>query len=169
MGKPTNELKDQFSDEFPMLYHELYRFVRFRIPKKEEADDLVSQTVERAFSRLGQYDPTGGSLTAWTIGIAKNEIKMYWRSRRVELPIEEVEICLRSLKNDPARDAELTIEIERVFDALTPEARALLAMRFIDGMSFDEIARDQQSTPTSLRQRLSRLLKRIRTDHPSRI
>src|SRR5438034_6199750 len=61
----------RFEEEALELSDQVYRVARRLVGSREEADDLVQQTYERAFRSWRQYTP-GANLRAWLIRILTN-------------------------------------------------------------------------------------------------
>ena len=49
----------------------IYAYIAYRIGPGPEAEDVVSETIERALRYGDSYEPAKGSPNAWLIGIAK--------------------------------------------------------------------------------------------------
>ncbi len=61
----------RFEEEALELSDQVYRVARRLVPSREEAEDLVQQTYERAFRSWRQYTP-GTNLRAWLLRILTN-------------------------------------------------------------------------------------------------
>jgi RNA polymerase sigma-70 factor (ECF subfamily) len=61
----------RFEEEALELSDQVYRVARRMVPSREEAEDLVQQTYERAFRSWRQYTP-GTNLRAWLLRILTN-------------------------------------------------------------------------------------------------
>ncbi|HEX4526666.1 MAG TPA: sigma-70 family RNA polymerase sigma factor [Gaiellaceae bacterium] len=71
--KLAKEARDRvrFEEEALELSDQVYRVARRLVGSREEADDLVQQTYERAFRSWRQYTP-GTNLRAWLLRILTN-------------------------------------------------------------------------------------------------
>jgi RNA polymerase sigma-70 factor (ECF subfamily) len=71
--KLAQEARDRvrFEEEALELSDQVYRVARRMVPSREEAEDLVQQTYERAFRSWRQYTP-GTNLRAWLLRILTN-------------------------------------------------------------------------------------------------
>lgn len=148
MHDPYNQLVD----EFPTLYPRLYRIVRARVPHNQEAEEIVSRTVETMLKRIGTFNPDAGDLGAWATGIAKHHILHYWRDRRDVSVLEDAErIAAASVSfND-------VLDVDTLLGQLTPEQQALVILRYVDGYSAEELAPRLGKTAAALRQQLHRI------------
>ena len=62
---------------------DLLRYFYRRTDDPDVAADLCAETFAAALSNSAQFDSTRGSTTAWLYGIAKRQLAMYWRRRKV--------------------------------------------------------------------------------------
>jgi RNA polymerase sigma-70 factor (ECF subfamily) len=53
------------------LIHQIYRYVSYRVGDGPEAEDITSETFERALRYRESYDSSRGDPAAWLIGIAQ--------------------------------------------------------------------------------------------------
>lgn len=153
--------KTLFLKEYSELFDYVYRYICFRVPQKEEAEDLVSEVFLQAYHRLSDFDAGKGNLRQWITGIAKNKLLMYWRRRVIHIDLDA--IPERILSNNIHADFALdkTMLIERIFHDQCDDIKALLAFRYIDGLTYEEIALCVNKKPDSVRKFFSRLHKRL--------
>ncbi|NBS41246.1 sigma-70 family RNA polymerase sigma factor [bacterium] len=156
-----HDAREQLERRFSELYPPLYRYVASRVPHRPDAEDIVSQTWMQALERARLFDAARGTVEQWVFGIAKNRIKMHWRARRVTVSVDDVEHLLAT-SSDATADVDRTLLLEKIFATLNAEQKALLTLRYVDGLSFDEIASKAESTAPTMRKRLSRLLPELR-------
>lgn len=153
-----------FTREYPALFDRMYRFVCYRIPCRPDAEDLVSEVFLEGFGKLDDFETTRGNLSQWLTGMAKNKIKMYWRSRgSVMTLLDEADDII--LADEPRVD-QLSDQLfaEKIVRALPQESKALLAMRYIDDMTHEEIAECVHRTPEAMRKWFSRLHEKLRIE-----
>jgi RNA polymerase sigma-70 factor (ECF subfamily) len=126
------------------------------------AQDAVQAAWPIAWRKLGSLrDPA--ALRPWLMSVAANEARQMVR-RQARHPVVEIEVAdLGSRHGDPADDpalADLTTALRR----LSPEDRALLALRHVAGFDATEIGRALGMSPSGVRSRLARLIARLRTE-----
>jgi len=128
--------------------------------------DMAQEAVQAAWSiawrKLGSLrDPA--SLRAWLMTIAANEVRQQLR-REKRARVVEVEVMdLGSERLDPASRAGL-LDLRTALRQLTPEDRALLAMRHVAGFASPEIGESLGISADAVRTRLSRLIARLRSE-----
>jgi RNA polymerase sigma-70 factor, ECF subfamily len=114
---------------------------------KDDALELAQETFVRAFQNLSKFE-SRSSFSTWLYRIAAN-ISIDFRrreGRHVVLRGDEAEIELGrvpSQQEDAFRAvhrSELSGRIREALDQLTPEHRAVILLREVEGLSYDEIS-----------------------------
>lgn len=134
-----------------------------------DAEDLVQETFLRAYQAIGTFR-TGEPLYPWLSRIAVNLAFSLFRrrKRRPETPIDPLVESGKqwAAGDDPAEDSarrEHDEKLQAAFAELREEHRAVLVLRVVEGMSYDEIARTLGVPPGTVMSRLSRARKELRT------
>jgi RNA polymerase sigma-70 factor (ECF subfamily) len=117
----------------------LLRWAQGRVADRRDAEELVSETLVRAWRRYEQFDPERGSERAWIFGIARNAaIDMHRRSERRLRPVSDV---LPDVGEPSAADR--IVEISLISDALadlSDQHRTVILESFVHGRDTNEIA-----------------------------
>jgi RNA polymerase sigma factor (sigma-70 family) len=128
----------------------------------ELARDATQQAWEVAWRRLsGLRDHH--QVRSWLVAIAANEARQAVRRRRSRPVVDLNERLDAGPGVDPA-DRIGTVDLARALAHLSPDDRALIALRFVAGLDATEIARGLRMSPSGVRSRLARLLQRLRTE-----
>lgn len=134
-----------------------------------DADDVTQETFLRAWKAIGRFR-AGEPLYPWLARIAMNAAFSLLRSRRrrPETALEPlVEAGLQwAGGDDPAENAaagERDERLARAFAALSEEHRAVLALRVVEDLSYDEIARTLRVPVGTVMSRLSRARAELRS------
>jgi len=127
-----------------------------------DADDLAQETFLRAYQAIGRFR-VGEPLRPWLSRITVNLAYSLFRSRkrRPETPLEPLVEAGKQWagKDDPAQnavDAERVDHLQAAFDELSEDHRAIMVLRIVDGLSYDEIARTLEVPVGTVMSRLSR-------------
>ena len=116
-----------------------------------------------AWKRLGDVHDDG-HLRPWLVTVAANEAKQLLRKRRRRAEIEVAVDATRVPGGiDPASGA-VDIDVRDAMARLDPDDRALLTLRYVAGLVSSELARAVGISPSGTRNRLERLLKRLREE-----
>jgi RNA polymerase sigma-70 factor, ECF subfamily len=118
----------------------LRRYARSLTRDESQADDLVQETLVRAYERHGTYR-AGGSLRAWLLSILHNAFVDERRRQRAESQrIERVSaITSTTVPADQENRVRLQ-QIQEAFLSLPHEQRSVLHLVAIEGLSYQEAA-----------------------------
>ncbi|HEX2137070.1 MAG TPA: sigma-70 family RNA polymerase sigma factor [Microvirga sp.] len=106
---------------------------------RDQADDLVQDTIAQAWSNLGQFKP-GTNLNAWLLTILRNQAYSRRRKRRREVEDPAGAHAAR-LKIHPEQQSHMDLQDFRVALArLSPEYREALVLVGAAGLSYEEAA-----------------------------
>jgi RNA polymerase sigma-70 factor (ECF subfamily) len=162
-------------DNLITLYRERIYMHTFQIVRNEEdALDLTQETFIRAWRSLTGFDGTA-TLSSWLHRIATNAAIDLCRRRRIR---PQTEIGSESMKIDPASRttpskpeapgasldrAEIKRRVEEAFSALSPEHRAVIVLKEIEDLSYEEIARHLGCSLGTVMSRLFYARKKLQT------
>jgi RNA polymerase sigma-70 factor, ECF subfamily len=133
---------DAFGDLYDGYIDRIYRYVYFRVAEVQTAEDLASQVFLKAWENLDRYKPSGAPFLAWLYTIARNAVIDHYRTRKETVALDEA-LGLSSDGIAPDEQAELHFETESLREAirtLTEDQQQVLILKFISGMTTDEIA-----------------------------
>lgn len=138
-------LRCQAGDEaaFAELVERYGRRLRYYLRKmlgtEADAEDALQEVWIDVFSAIPRL-ADAGAFPAWLYRIARHRAFRRLRRRpRTHLPLDEAEISEPTERDEPfsAQDAA---RIHAALDALPPEHREVLVLRFMEEMSYEEIA-----------------------------
>jgi RNA polymerase sigma-70 factor (ECF subfamily) len=129
----------------------------------EVAEEAVQSAWAVAWRKLDTLqDPL--HLRSWLVSVAMNEARQLLRKRsRRSLLETRVEVTRLPGGPDPAMDVGW-LDLQRALADLDPDDRALLAMRYVAGFDSSELAAAIGLSPSGTRNRLERLLARLREE-----
>jgi RNA polymerase sigma-70 factor (ECF subfamily) len=131
-----------------------------------EAQDVAQEALVRLWQNRGHVAPEAAR--PWLMRTAHNLCIDRLRRRKVRGEIDDADAVMeRQAAADPgpgqlAESSQLGTMIERALEALAPLDRAVLTMREVQGMSYDEIARALDLPLGTLKARLHRARDRLR-------
>ena len=127
-----------------------------------DADDLAQETFVRAWGAIGRFE-LGQPLYPWLARIVTNQAFSLFRhrKRRPETSIEPLVEAGQQwgMEDDPAEhtaDAERDTQLRACFGELQPEHQAVLALRAVQDLSYEEIASALSIPIGTVMSRLSR-------------
>jgi len=139
------------------LIRRVYSYVAYRIGDGPDAEDITSETFERALRYRRSYDARKGEPVAWLIGIARRCIE--GRPSMLEVSSERLEQADdRDLEDDALRRIALSSAVGR----LEERDRELIALRYGADLTARQIAELQGSKTNAIEVALHRALTRLR-------
>jgi RNA polymerase sigma-70 factor (ECF subfamily) len=140
------------------LIRRVYAYVAYRVGDGPDAEDLTSETFERALRYKKSYDSQKGEPIAWLIGIARRCIE--GRPAVLELASEYVEAAdHRDLEDEALRRIALSGAVGRLED----RDRELIALRYGADLTARQIAALQGAKTNAIEVALHRALGRLRS------
>ncbi|HEX7217756.1 MAG TPA: sigma-70 family RNA polymerase sigma factor [Burkholderiales bacterium] len=141
------------------LIPRLRRYARALVGDRATADDLVQDTLERAWAKLHLYR-RGTDLRAWLFTVMHNVHVNRVRASRLTDPLEDEmpELAQRA----PQGDALLVRDLDRGIARLPAEQRAVLLLVTLEEMSYDQVARTLGIPIGTVMSRLSRAREKLR-------
>ena len=138
----------------------LRRYARALLGDRYAADDLVQDTLERAWNKFHLWR-RGSDLRAWLFAIMHNVFVNQVRSKRsdIEKTMEELpDVPVRATQSDSLEIAD----VERSLRALPDEQREVLLLVAVEEMTYDEVSRALAIPIGTVMSRLSRARERMR-------
>jgi RNA polymerase sigma-70 factor (ECF subfamily) len=136
------------SEAFGQLYdaymERIYRFVYFRVEDQQTAEDITSQVFLKAWSNLDRFYFSRTPYLAWLYTIAHNAVIDHYRTRKVTTALDDVQLSQPDHSEVVENQIDLSVEMQSVKSALrtlTDDQQKVLTLKFIEGMSNNEIAR----------------------------
>jgi RNA polymerase sigma-70 factor (ECF subfamily) len=147
------------------------RLVQMRMGTPDHADDVIQQTLLRAFVHRNQLR-TSSKFRSWLCSIAMNEVRMFFRSDRPTVSLDEIpQIDSRDSGPSPLARVEQLERMERLqagMDRLSDRDRETIRLRDFDGLSLTETAEAFELSESAAkfthfraRQRLAGALRRM--------
>lgn len=136
--------KDAFADLCDRYLEQVYRHVYYRVFNRTDSEDITQEVFIKAWKAIHKYKRTGAPFVAWLIAIARNHIVDYYKGKKKHVSLEEAETASNSADTNPEAMAEATINSSYVRKAvlrLKGDKQKVILMHFIDGFSYEEIAR----------------------------
>lgn len=157
-------------DAFKTLYEHyrdrVYNFVFYSIGDEIRAEDVLQIVFVKIYRGLPNFR-FEASLATWIYRIALNECLNQQRRRGAEhIPFEALLGSDEELDSGAAADlqhaeAERREIVHRAVMELSPKLRAVVALKYLDGLSYEEIASVLECSPGTVGSRLNRALSQL--------
>jgi len=146
----------------PIIEHipRLRRYARALVGDRYAADDLVQDTLERAFVKLHLWRP-GSNMRAWLFTIMHNVFVNQARSHRPEVELDMEELSTLSVKASQPDHVELA-DVDKALRSVAPEQREVLLLVAVEQMTYGEVAKALSIPIGTVMSRLSRGRERLR-------
>jgi RNA polymerase sigma-70 factor (ECF subfamily) len=152
----------------------LFRVARGVLRDDNAAEDAVQEAYLSAFTHLAQYQPSG-KFGAWLARIALNEALMIRRRTRADtVSLEEPSSSASAPAEAPAAEPAVTYEydevlharqlLERAIDGLSEGFRLVFILRRVEQMSAAETAQSLGINEVTVRTRLHRAQRQLKTE-----
>jgi RNA polymerase sigma-70 factor, ECF subfamily len=119
----------------------VYRLALSIMRDRALADDVVQETLIKAW-RAAPFDEHGAVPRSWMLKVARNTAISMLRARREELSgdgtVPETTSMITVARSAEGRAA--LVELLAALDRLDEDARTLIVLRELDGLSYDDIA-----------------------------
>jgi RNA polymerase sigma-70 factor (ECF subfamily) len=157
----------------------LFRVARTILRDPDAAQDAVQETYLRAFTRLGTYKPTG-KFSSWLTRVALNEALMMRRRERGDTvsldDVSEELVSPSEQAGGESQTADQFVEaaharalLEHAIDALPENFRMVFVLRLVEGLDVRETAECLELNSSTVRTRLFRAQRQLRTDLSRRL
>src|SRR5437764_3320754 len=159
---PTKSMSTELENDIAALLPRLRRFARSITFHREDADDLVQVAVERALTRVEQWQP-GTRLDSWMFRIVKNawidEVRSRARRDQLFAPEEEGE----HVGDDFAEAHQQRMAIQKAMSLLSEDHRMVIGLVLVDGLPYKESAEVLEIPMGTLTSRLARARDALQT------
>lgn len=178
VGLASQGDEEAFGQVVKLYYHRVYRVIYQVVRHAEDARELAQSAWVKAWRRLGNYRGDARFYT-WIYRIAVNTALDFLRKRGrwKEVPLEPVvgeggdqlvlerqrELADGSNPGDELQRKEVRQAFEKGLASLSPGHRAVLVLREVQGMSYDEIARVMKTRKGTVMSRLFYARKAMQT------
>jgi RNA polymerase sigma-70 factor, ECF subfamily len=152
-------MRDPLADPQPLI-RRVYAYVAYRIGDGPEAEDVTSETFERALRYRGSFDPRRGDPAAWLIGIARRSIADAAMERRERPTAELPERSVEGHDDESLRRLELAAAIAQ----LDERDRELVSLRYGADLTARQIGELLDLKTNAVEVALHRALARLRRE-----
>ncbi|MBN2026107.1 MAG: RNA polymerase sigma factor [Actinobacteria bacterium] len=179
---------EAFGRLYELNYKRILNYIAYSIQDVDAALDLTAETFYKALRSISKFNPKRAAFTSWLYGIASREVAAYFRKRkrnkvmpmsyfsyaedieRAHQAADRAEVSAASARLEANEDAMV---ISQLLRELPLKYRVILALRFFEDLSFEQIAgvlnRPVATVKTQNYRALERLKKTIleRSSHAS--
>ena len=142
----------------------LQRFIRYKIPIKEDAEDVLQEVYILGYRKFGQLK-NKAFFKAWMLSIARNKCNDYFRqkAKQLEVPIEDLEE--KELVNSRYGITE-ALTVRETLETLGDKDKQILYLFFWKEMPQTEIARKLHIPVGTVKSRLHTAKQNFKIKYP---
>jgi RNA polymerase sigma-70 factor (ECF subfamily) len=138
----TSISEADFEEIYRLELPRIYNYFRFRVGDDTVAEDLTSETFEKAWRNRWRYRRDLAAFSTWLFTIARHVAQDHYRKKRNDLPLEQVTELgasenLEELIEQNADLARLSVLLSRLGD----REKELVALKYGAGLTNRAIAR----------------------------
>lgn len=165
--------QDVESDRFDTAFEELFSRYRNRVysiayrmcGNAVDAMDVVQDSFRVLFLKIGSFR-FDSRFSTWLFRIVVNCSIDHKRRERVRSAVNSTSLSLLESRLEPATEEESPVEfaestelgehVHRALDRLSPKLRAVLVLRYLEGMSYEQLAETLEVQLGTVKSRLAR-------------
>lgn len=133
--------QEAFTQLYNQFFVKIYTFIYFRVSHKEVAEDICEDVFIKVFHSLRKLEKQQ-SFESWLYQIARNKVIDYYRSKKMIVPLDEVENTLE-YETNVVDIIDLEVQ-QKVFlkalKELASDQQAVIKMKFLEELENDVIA-----------------------------
>ena len=159
--------EEAFAELYDKYVDSIFRFIMFRVPRREEAQDLTSETFLKAWQYIADEEKEIENFRPLIYRIARNLTIDYYRKKDKEVLAlgdeqweaiidESVNLKEKSFLQDDLRT------VKKALLRAGEEQRELITMRFMQDLRIDEIAQILNKKSGTIRVALHRAIKDLK-------
>lgn len=132
---------EAFCALFVAMYGRVRRYFHLRGLDLMTAEDLAQQVLLTVYQKAGEFHDHK-LFQGWLFAIARNELLQHWRRAQSRPQTIELEPIRGELEKNISSDSAsfLRTELEELLTLLEPNERELVLLRFVEGLSYEELA-----------------------------
>ena len=155
---------ESFGSLYDLYVERIYRHLYFRVNNVNDAEDLTHQVFIKAWKAIRRYKRTSIPFIAWLLKIAQNLVIDFYRSKK-DTDFLKPDFEIMSPDAGPQQQLEADFEqtrLRKTILQLQDEHQQVITMRFIDELSYEEIASALNKSEGAIRVIQHRALKKMR-------
>ena len=144
---------DAFGQLYELSVDRVYRYIFYRVTDDDTAEDLTSKVFLKAWEHLPHFKSGNSPFIAWLYTISHNMVVDYYRVHKPTAQLDDAR-DLPTSEPLPESQSEQRAAVQALRGALqhlTCEQRDVVTMKFLDGLTTDEVAARVRKSPGAVR------------------
>lgn len=156
--------RESFRLLFEAYKDRVFSIACYSLGDEAAADDVTQQIFVKLFTCIGQFRGES-EFTTWLYRLVVNSCLDEWRRRRRFLPVEEFTPVRKAVHMKPAETRyerrEIAGSVREAIGGLKPKMRLPILLKYIEGLSYEEIATVLGCSKGTVASRLNRAHKAL--------
>ncbi len=131
----------------------VYNLALRMVQRPEDAEDVAQAAFVKAYEKLRTYKPEY-RFFSWLYRIAVNESLDFLEERKRFTALEDAGDVASDEGVDPGDSERASAQLEAALQELKPDYRAVVVLKHLEGLAYDEIARILQISEKKVKSRL---------------
>lgn len=160
------KLEEAFIKAYDISSEQLYKHIFFRVSDKELTEDILQQTYFKAWRYLLENQRDFSHLRALFYKIAENLIIDHYRQKH-KATVSTEEILELASSENPENATDLSLLNHKTLlalDQLGEEAKIIITLKYIDGLSSKEISTVTGKSVVNINVIVHRAIKQLRSN-----
>jgi len=156
--------QESFAHIYDRYVDALFRYVSFRVPTPETAEDITSELFLKVWQYLtGDNDTKVDNLRAYLYKVARNLIADHYRGSREQVSLDDISEIDILETNEVDINLQLSLgEIEQAVRRLKSPWQEVVILAYVEGFKPQEIAEVIGKSPAATRVILHRALQELK-------
>jgi RNA polymerase sigma-70 factor (ECF subfamily) len=152
----------RFTELYEENFERVYAFVARRLRHRDDAEDVTSEVFRDALANIGKFEWRGAPFAAWLYRIAANAIADRWQRAAKEQGTAVADDPPDDSAHANPEEIESRARLFRLVATLPDDQCRVIEMRFAEGKSIAEIAREIGRTNGAVKQLQFRAIQNLR-------
>lgn len=156
----TDNQREEFMELYGPLHNRLSRFIQSMVWNREDARDLLSETILKTYEKFDTIR-NKESLLYFMFTVAANLIKKYRHKSSLKIVMTESHMNQRMDSGNTIYDKIALQELYQMMEQLPAQQKEALVMYEISGITMEEIAKIQGGTLSGVKSRIARARQKL--------
>lgn len=156
--------QDAFGQIYDHMIDQIYKYVFFKTPSMEIAEDLTEDIFFKVWKNVKKYKKQKYPFSSWVFRIAHNEVVDFYRKNKSVIALDEA-LQDQKRENMPETLVENKLiqkEVQSALQNLPEKQSQAIVLKYINDFSNQEIAYTMNKSETAIRILLSRGLEKLK-------
>jgi RNA polymerase sigma factor (sigma-70 family) len=161
---------DAYADLYDLYYKQIYRYIYFKVPTKEKAEDMTSEVFLKCWEYINKHENAIKNFQAFIYQVSRNQIAdFYKKPKENQLPIfdeKDEEVIVHdeefSQKIDNISDWQILEVSLRKLGQINGKWQEVILLKHIEDLSINDIAKVMNESIANVRVLLHRAMEKLK-------